>query len=368
MRITQAISVERAYYALQQLLLSALVLCLLAMQAEARSPVRDPVRDPMVDGARQCTRYLPQQEQHYGIPAHLLTAIAATESGRYHQQLKMPLPWPWTINVEGKGYYFDSKREAVAAVRKFQRQGIRSIDIGCMQVNLRHHPKAFASLNQAFDPRYNVAYAAKFLRENYEKDRSWRVAAGSYHSRTGPLGRKYSGKVFKNWRTILSRISRSGSVSAASKQMAYAGDSRANVVSQPAQQKRKTTKRRVAPRMKIIKVSKPRKNMSVEKSRGVKVVRPKSSSLPREEVKVQGGAAEAAVVAENPSVSSYQPVAAGREIAHTASAAPAAAPSSGGVAKRGGQFNPKMTYVNLGHVTTRTSSAVATTPSLFVFQ
>ena len=34
-----------------------------------------------------------------------------------------------------------------------------------MQVNLGYHPDAFEDLEQAFDPTYNVAYAASFLVE-----------------------------------------------------------------------------------------------------------------------------------------------------------------------------------------------------------
>ena len=33
-----------------------------------------------------------------------------------------------------------------------------------MQINLFHHPDAFASLDAAFDPMDNIAYGADFLR------------------------------------------------------------------------------------------------------------------------------------------------------------------------------------------------------------
>ena len=50
-------------------------------------------------------------------------------------------------------------------MRAVQAQGVRSIDIGCMQVNLMHHPNAFATLDAAFDPLANALYAARFLTE-----------------------------------------------------------------------------------------------------------------------------------------------------------------------------------------------------------
>ena len=162
--------------------------------------------DPMIEGAKLCTRYLPRHEREYGIPVHLLAAIASTESGRYHKGLGLTIPWPWTINAEGKGYFFDSKQEAIAAVQKLQASGVQSIDVGCMQVNLKHHPDAFASLSDAFDPRYNVAYAAHFLRSNYDDLGNWRSAAAAYHSRTPDFGNRYVYNVYTRWNQILTKI------------------------------------------------------------------------------------------------------------------------------------------------------------------
>ena len=162
--------------------------------------------DRMIEGAKQCTRYVAKHEREHGIPVHLLAAIASTESGRWHSGLKMPLPWPWTINAEGKGQYFSSKQEAVNEVRRLQARGVKSIDVGCMQVNLYHHADAFANLNEAFDPKTNVAYAAKFLKNNYNEIGSWKKAAAAYHSRTPSLGNKYIGLVYNAWRRIINEV------------------------------------------------------------------------------------------------------------------------------------------------------------------
>lgn len=162
--------------------------------------------DSLIEGAKLCTRNLPRYERAYGIPTHLLSAIASTESGRYHSGLKLSVPWPWTINAEGKGYFFDSKQEAIAAVRRLQSQGISSIDVGCMQVNLHHHPQAFLNLDDAFEPERNVAYAASFLRTLYEEQKSWKSAAASYHSRTYSRGMDYVGKVYDRWLGILDKV------------------------------------------------------------------------------------------------------------------------------------------------------------------
>jgi hypothetical protein len=160
----------------------------------------------LVEGAKLCTQYLPRHERQYGIPEHLLAAIASTESGRFHKALGLNLPWPWTINVEGAGYFFDTKEEAINAVRSFQARGIASIDVGCMQVNLMHHPSAFASLEEAFDPAYNVAYAAQFLKKNFTEENSWRKATADYHSHTPIYGEEYARLVYGAWERIINKV------------------------------------------------------------------------------------------------------------------------------------------------------------------
>jgi hypothetical protein len=162
--------------------------------------------DPLIEGAKLCTRYLPRHERQYGIPEHLLAAIASTESGRFHRALGLNLPWPWTINVEGAGHFYETKEQAIEAVRSYQARGFASIDVGCMQVNLQHHPNAFASLEQAFDPAYNVAYAAHFLKENFEEEKSWRRATADYHSRTQLYGDQYARLVYGAWSRIINKV------------------------------------------------------------------------------------------------------------------------------------------------------------------
>ncbi len=178
--------------------------------------------DALIDGARQCTQYFPQQERANNIPTHLLAAIATTESGRWHENLQMSVPWPWTINVEGKGYYFATKAEAIAHTQNFLAKGYDSIDVGCMQVNLKHHPKAFADLNQAFDPATNVAYAAKFLSTNYASLGDWIKATAAYHSRTPVHGNRYLVDIEKSWNRIVSKVAAARASKSGNAQMAAA--------------------------------------------------------------------------------------------------------------------------------------------------
>ncbi len=170
------------------------------------APAAASTTDPLIEGARLCTQQFPLEEKKNNIPTHLLAAIATTESGRWHEGLGMNVPWPWTINVEGKGYYFENKAQAIAQTRTFLAQGRQSIDVGCMQVNLKHHPKAFADLNQAFDPVTNVAYSAKFLSENYATLGDWIKATAAYHSRTPVYGNRYLGEIERSWNRIVAKV------------------------------------------------------------------------------------------------------------------------------------------------------------------
>ncbi len=145
----------------------------------------------------QCRQAVRAAERAAAMPDQLMAAIAMVESGRTDAQGGQH-PWPWTINAEGNGQVFNTKAEAIAAVRALQASGVRSIDVGCMQVNLMYHPDAFGSLEQAFDPAANAAYAARFLTRLYAQTGSWPRATAAYHSATPERGEAYQRKVAAN--------------------------------------------------------------------------------------------------------------------------------------------------------------------------
>lgn len=133
------------------------------------------------------------------LPPRLLAAIGVTETGRVDPDTGRLRPWPWTINAEGSGQFFETRQQAIAAVRALQARGVQSIDVGCMQVNLMYHPDAFASLEEAFDPRANAVYAAKFLNTLYAEAKDWAPAIAGYHSETPALGDAYRVLVMARW-------------------------------------------------------------------------------------------------------------------------------------------------------------------------
>jgi hypothetical protein len=143
-----------------------------------------------------CLDHIDNAEKANKIPEGLLKSIGFAESGRTVDGRRGA--WPWTVNAQGEGHYFDSKEEAVAFVQELQAQGVSVIDVGCMQVNLYYHPQAFASLDAAFDPATNVAYAAKFLTWLHDETKDWATSARYYHSRTPFLGRAYAARLTVN--------------------------------------------------------------------------------------------------------------------------------------------------------------------------
>ncbi len=146
-----------------------------------------------------CARHVVEAERLLGLPSHLMQAISKVESGRWNRRRKAIVAWPWTVMAEGRGRYLPNRRSAIAEVRRLQARGVRNIDVGCMQINLHWHPEAFESLQQAFDPAYNVAYAAVFLQDLRGSARTWRDAVGRYHSTTPERMKSYRDKVLRRW-------------------------------------------------------------------------------------------------------------------------------------------------------------------------
>lgn len=148
---------------------------------------------------RICGYLATEAERILRVPAQLLTAIGLAESGRYDQERQAKAAWPWTVHAEGRGRYLPSRAAALAEVEALQARGVRNIDVGCMQVNLGYHGDAFDSVEHALDPIANVAYAAVFLKQLYEENRSWSRAVAFYHSRTPEHYQRYSKRVMALW-------------------------------------------------------------------------------------------------------------------------------------------------------------------------
>jgi hypothetical protein len=149
------------------------------------------------DPSDLCLAAIAAAEHQYDIPRGLLTVIAKVESGRPTPSGTLR-PWPWTVDANGRGAFFASKAEAIAWSRQALESGtVTFLDVGCMQVDLRAHPDAFATLEQAFDPTANVRYGTQFLRHLHDGIAlgNWFTAVGFYHSQTPVFAAQYQAQV-----------------------------------------------------------------------------------------------------------------------------------------------------------------------------
>lgn len=129
-----------------------------------------------------------------GVPEGLLSAIARMESG-YAASGGERRAWPWTINLAGDGSYHPNRDAALARARTALGEGRSNVDLGCMQLNYRWHKDGFGSLEAMIDPRNNTRYAARFLKDLYERHGSWAEAVAHYHSSDPERGAWYLSKV-----------------------------------------------------------------------------------------------------------------------------------------------------------------------------
>jgi hypothetical protein len=169
------------------------LLSLLALALSAAAPAL------AQDDALLCGQETARQEKLQSVPHKLLHAISLVESGRYDAEHKANLAWPWTVMAEGEGRFLPTKEAAIAEVKKLRARGVRNIDVGCMQINLLAHADAFASLDEAFEPASNVAYAGRFLNDLYRQDGNWELAAAHSHSQTPELAAPYRAKLVQVW-------------------------------------------------------------------------------------------------------------------------------------------------------------------------
>jgi hypothetical protein len=174
---------------------------------------QDAKRPPNDDPAwKLCSETAAQVEAKLGLPKHLLGAVSLAETGRAGPNRQISA-WPWTVHDGARGYYFATREEAVDFVRNTRFDGQRSIDVGCMQVNLRHHPRAFTSVSMGFDPKANIEYAAGFLVDLALKSGSWEEAIAKYHTQNPGVDEDYAPKVLAFLARERARSASPGSVS-----------------------------------------------------------------------------------------------------------------------------------------------------------
>ncbi|HBN9481729.1 TPA: lytic transglycosylase domain-containing protein, partial [Pseudomonas aeruginosa] len=127
-----------------------------------------------------------------GVPAEVLYSVALTESkvllrGEY-------VPWPWTLNVAGKSYYYATHTAACTALlAAINLYGAKSVDSGLGQVNIGWNGHRFSSPCDSLDPYKNLDATSDILIEQRDalyasapgKPVDWIQVAGRYHRPAG---------------------------------------------------------------------------------------------------------------------------------------------------------------------------------------
>jgi soluble lytic murein transglycosylase-like protein len=153
---------------------------------------------PLSSKAVNIPPYYKAVAEYYEVPGNLFYAIALQES-RYK---KVQRPWPWTLNVCGKGLYFDSKEKASIAL-KVAIDNKCSVDIGIFQIHWQSHSARFSSPFEALEPIKNMQVGAQILREQYKITNDWFLATGRYHS---PGNKRLASNYRKSVYLILKKV------------------------------------------------------------------------------------------------------------------------------------------------------------------
>ncbi|MGE8063958.1 lytic transglycosylase domain-containing protein [Pseudomonas sp. NPDC089569] len=218
--------------------ISILLFSLISASQASASPY-----DPLID-------YVATQK---GVDPIVLRTIAAQESNKN----------PWTFNADGEGFQFGDKNSAVQTlwaltkfpwmvkfvssrktmtrrffanqleaqsfaetVRRsnsgngtafllrtddskdvepgqvrFRQLRLINTDIGIAQINYRWHGQGIATVQQWFDPRFNLNYAADHLADLKKKYGSDLAAVGYYHSSTPAHRKRYIADFMPKYKT-----------------------------------------------------------------------------------------------------------------------------------------------------------------------
>jgi hypothetical protein len=210
--------------------------------------------------AYQAWYVLHQMEKQAAIPKGLLMAMSLVETGQAMEG--SILPWPYTINTNGKTLYmtrkdlqkkypymeqagvrsisvswkdtlahkyslsefrermsefpsdaplklkihpfskrYKTKNEATSVARNLIALGHTNFDAGLLQVNWMYHGENFNQVDHVFDPSKNVKYAVNYLRK-HKKDRDWWRSVGRYHSGTEKYAKRYIENVWEMYQKV----------------------------------------------------------------------------------------------------------------------------------------------------------------------
>ncbi len=130
------------------------------------------------------------------VPSNILYGVCSQESAYTFKGVHHP--WPWTLNISGKGFWYDQPQDAVSALQAEMNNNNCRVDIGLCQIHWCAHSHVIKDPIKALNPYINIQYAASILREQFERSGDWYTAIGWYHSPNNPkLASKYRDAVVR---------------------------------------------------------------------------------------------------------------------------------------------------------------------------
>jgi hypothetical protein len=116
-----------------------------------------------------------------GLDPYILYAVALVESARINARLAAP--WPWALNRQGRPIIPSSRLEARGILNDALNKGIRSIDVGLMQVNVRWNGHRVHRPDDLLDPETNIRVGADVLTEAIDSaPGDLALGIGRYHT------------------------------------------------------------------------------------------------------------------------------------------------------------------------------------------
>ena len=90
----------------------------------------------------KCIQTAKKYEKIYQLPENLLVSVALTESGK---RLKSGdfIAWPWTVNIKGKGKFFETKDLVLKYVENYLKKGKKKYRHGMYASKLYVSSKSF---------------------------------------------------------------------------------------------------------------------------------------------------------------------------------------------------------------------------------
>ena len=131
--------------------------------------------------------------QKHDLRPTLLYSLAIAESGIERQEGTIS-PWPWVIRAPDTRGYYDTKAEALKALKWFQSRYGEMIDIGMGQVNIRWNGHRVDRPEQLMDPKTNLEVMAQILSEAIDSTDNPELGIGRYYTWSDESRAKRYGK------------------------------------------------------------------------------------------------------------------------------------------------------------------------------